>query len=297
MGDFNIDLLKANSHSLTSEFLDLNLANSLIPCINRPTRVTGTTATLIDNIFSNLSNNSSNFQVIIPIGISDHFPVCHFNIDPVSMSEQERSTHKRDFSRINMNAFNEGIRLMDWTNVMNEQDAQKAYAEFHKLTTVKFEKSFPYKKITSQYNNRLPWLTPAIKKSIIHKHKLYSKQLKFHTQDNISKYKLYRNKLNHVLRVTERTYYQKKIEEYKSNLRKSWKIINEVINRKKRNYIKNDYLNINGLRTSDPKMIADHFNHYFTNIGPNLDAKIKTTLTNPIDYIQNPQPNSIFLNN
>jgi hypothetical protein len=195
-----------------------------------------------------------------------------------------------------MNAFNEILRQMDWTSVANEQDAQKAYGEFHKLVNDKFEKSFPYKRVSSEYNNRLPWLTQAIKKSIFQKHKLYSKQLRVHSQANIIKYKLYRNRLNHILRVTERTYYQGKIEEYKSNLRKSWKIINEVINRKKRNYVKNDYININGLRTSDPKLIADHFNRFFTNIGPNLDAKIKATLTNPIDYITNPQPHTMFLN-
>jgi hypothetical protein len=87
-----------------------------------------------------------------------------------------------------------------------------------------------------------------------------------------------------------------KIKECQSNLRKSWKIINEVINRKKRINIKNDNLNINGIRTGDPDMIANHFNRYFTNIGLNLDSKIPNTLTNPIQFIQNKQANSIFLN-
>ena len=53
MGDFNIDLLKHELHRPTEKFLDIMYANSYIPMINRPTRVTRDTGTLIDNIFAN----------------------------------------------------------------------------------------------------------------------------------------------------------------------------------------------------------------------------------------------------
>ena len=52
MGDYNIDLLKHCTHNPTSEFLDLMFSNSFIPLINKPTRVTPQTATIIDNIFT-----------------------------------------------------------------------------------------------------------------------------------------------------------------------------------------------------------------------------------------------------
>jgi hypothetical protein len=53
MGDYNIDLLKTETHSPTSEFNDTNVIHSLFPSINKPTRVTPTSATIIDNIFTN----------------------------------------------------------------------------------------------------------------------------------------------------------------------------------------------------------------------------------------------------
>ena len=53
MGDFNLDLLKHELHPPSEKFLDTMYANSLIPVINRPTRVTKDTCTLIDNIFTN----------------------------------------------------------------------------------------------------------------------------------------------------------------------------------------------------------------------------------------------------
>ena len=48
MGDTNIDLLKNGEHSLTSDFLDMMYSHNLIPLITKPTRVTQTTATLIE---------------------------------------------------------------------------------------------------------------------------------------------------------------------------------------------------------------------------------------------------------
>ena len=63
MGDFNIDLLKHELHRPTEKFLDIVYANSYTPMINRPTRVTRDTCTLIDNIFTNNYSISSNFSV------------------------------------------------------------------------------------------------------------------------------------------------------------------------------------------------------------------------------------------
>ena len=49
--DHNLDLLKAFKHGPTEQFLNTNLSLNLIPMITRPTRITKSTATLIDNIF------------------------------------------------------------------------------------------------------------------------------------------------------------------------------------------------------------------------------------------------------
>ena len=80
MGDTNIDLLKTQEHSQTSEFLDLMYSYNMIPVITKPTRVTAHTATLIDNIFTNnFQDTSKHHQGILYNDISDHFPVYHLN--------------------------------------------------------------------------------------------------------------------------------------------------------------------------------------------------------------------------
>ena len=51
VGDYNINLLNVDSHSLTADFNDTMYSSGLVPLITRPTRVTENSATLIDNIF------------------------------------------------------------------------------------------------------------------------------------------------------------------------------------------------------------------------------------------------------
>ena len=52
MGDYNINLVNYDAHGATDEFTYMMYANSFVPLINRPTRITESSATLIDNIFS-----------------------------------------------------------------------------------------------------------------------------------------------------------------------------------------------------------------------------------------------------
>ena len=51
MGDFNIDLFKFESCSYSKKLLELIQSFSLLPAVDKPKRVYGNSATLINNIF------------------------------------------------------------------------------------------------------------------------------------------------------------------------------------------------------------------------------------------------------
>jgi hypothetical protein len=76
MGDYNLDLLKVDTHLPTNNFIDLNFAHTFIPLINKPTRVTPTSATIIDNIYTNKPHCTFTNGIIIS-DISDHFPIVY----------------------------------------------------------------------------------------------------------------------------------------------------------------------------------------------------------------------------
>jgi endonuclease/exonuclease/phosphatase family metal-dependent hydrolase len=80
MGDFNLNVLNSDSHSKTGEFIDLLYSSSFCPLIDKPTRVTETTSSLIDNIFCNrvaLGRAAG----ILYTDVSDHLPL--FVIDGI----------------------------------------------------------------------------------------------------------------------------------------------------------------------------------------------------------------------
>ena len=80
MGDYNINLLKNEIHKETGQFLDMMYANSFVPLINRPTRITEFSSTIIDNIFcNNLDVYREQIPGILYTDLSDHFPVFVLN--------------------------------------------------------------------------------------------------------------------------------------------------------------------------------------------------------------------------
>ena len=74
VGDTNIDILKYSSHVHTKDFLDMMYSYGVFPQINKPTRVTSYSSTIIDNIFTNVlsTNSKSGIQCN---DISDHLPI------------------------------------------------------------------------------------------------------------------------------------------------------------------------------------------------------------------------------
>ena len=72
MGDYNIDLLKDDSDRPTHDYLDFIHSYCMIPSILKPTRITETSVTIIDNILTNCDDEIT--TAILVTDITDHFP-------------------------------------------------------------------------------------------------------------------------------------------------------------------------------------------------------------------------------
>ena len=77
-GDYTNNLLNTYKHVPTAEFLNTMFSYFMYPFINRPTRCIKQSATLIDNIYSNIFEHD-NLTGIFYTDITDHFPI--FYID------------------------------------------------------------------------------------------------------------------------------------------------------------------------------------------------------------------------
>ena len=69
--------------------------------------------------------------------------------------------------------------------------------------------------------------------------------------------------------------YDTKFESAKNDLRTTWKLLNEVINKRKSKSPLPSSFASEGKTITDPVEIADKLCKYFTNIGPNLARAIR----------------------
>ena len=76
------------------------------------------------------------------------------------------------------------------------------------------------------------------------------------------------------------------------NSRDTWKTLNSLIQCK--NTSKYVTLNHNGSSISDPSVVADVFNNYFSNIACNLDHNILHSNISPLNFLGGPVENSFF---
>lgn len=291
VGDFNINLLNADSHGPTEEFVEMMYAYSFIPMINKPTRVKNTSATLIDNIWVNEVNDQC-MNGIFYTDITDHFPIFSINYN---YKIQTESTYfiKRNYTNENKDRFREEISSTDWNAVINTQNAQEAFTLFYDKYKNVYNKHFPIIKYKANYKTKISWLSKGLRNSIRYKNYLYIKSDKNPTEENINKYKDYKRLLNRLLRITEREYYQNLLDKHKRNIKKIWNILKEVINKKSRNVT--NYFYVNNELTKDKNTIANSFNNFFANVGQNLAKSIPASSTSPLTYLKGDFANSIFL--
>ena len=295
LGDFNIDCFKAEHHKNTADFLNVMYSHSYIPLITRPTRVTSKSATLIDNIYTNnLKHLQNTLSGLLITDISDHYPV--FHIHPVSIEkETDVFFWKRCLNTVNKLKFRDMVSNEDWAEILNNGDTKSAFTSFHSKIKTIYDCAFPKIKVKIRYNNRKPWLTDDLKEAIKNKNKLFIKTKKHPSAFNEVNYMESRNKLTHELRKAEKKHYNDLIEINKHNIKKTWNVLKNIINKNKVRKTQTKFKLSNDQVTSDNHVISEKFNDFFVNIGPNLAKSLKTTDTTPQFYLKQPLFNFLTL--
>ena len=296
LGDLNIDLLKHETHRPTSNFLDIMYSSNMLPLITKPTRVTPTSCTLIDHIFTNNLNDSNcTSQGILCSDISDHYSIFHISDLRVKPNTENDYFIKRNINQTTREKFKQEVSNVDWNYITNSSDAQIAYILFHDKITKIYNSSFPFIKVKKRYSSRKPWLTDDLKVAIIEKNKMHETCRRRRNNSLIKcEYKKTRNKVNHLIKNAERRHYHDMLNEHKGNLKKSWSIIKTVINKRKHKPLATKFRQGDTI-IEDKVTIAEHFNKYFVNVGATLANKIPDSNKNPTDYIKNKVLDSFFL--
>ena len=294
MGDFNVNILDTKNHIPSEEFIENFYSFGLFPLINKPTRVTCNTATLIDNVFTNVLSDSNMLNGIFYTDISDHFPVFCININknfamPIVIQKY------RNLNSKNIDKFRNMFETNTFEDIISMSDGKLAFNVFYRRFCNLYDECFPLKSIKSRYEHKYQWLTDGLKQSIKIKNQLYIRSVKNHNSEDVNQYKVYKRNLRKLLRINERKLYAGLLESNKSNLKKLWVIIKDVINKKRSTTIPNKF-KISDEIVTDKTVIAEKFNKYFVNIGRQLASNIVPNNIDPLSFLPKVINECIFLN-
>ena len=163
----------------------------------------------------------------------------------------------RDFSRFSRDSFNFDLSNVGWNALLNKKpcDADNFFSSFYNKFNKLISKHAPMKTMSKRKAKQLskPWITKGIQIFIKVKNKLYA-------SSDTANYKIYRNKICTLTRLSKQQYYSKFFNDNLTNMKKTWEGINNVLARKLKNtkpitFIKDP--NDNDSVTSDPSRIAN----------------------------------------
>ena len=128
-------------------------------------------------------------------------------------------------------------------------------------------------------------MTSALLRSINTKKQLYKEWIKTDV-NNVElysrlkeKFKSYHNTLRRSIRDAKRLYYTRTFAIYKNNIKQTWTIIKDTLQRKSKCEIPNQFFTGNRMLTNSDE-IANECNHYCVNIGRLLSEQITSLHTN-----------------
>jgi len=98
---------------------------------------------------------------------------------------------------------------------------------------------------------------------------------------NILNFKNYRNLYSKIIKSSKKLHFEKALTKNQSNLKKTWQILRKAINKNinKENGVQN--LLVNNVQVTDPKIIADNFNLFFTNVANDIVNSINPSPVPP----------------
>jgi cellulose biosynthesis protein BcsQ len=224
--DQNFDLLKIDSNPSSNDLLNNALEHALIPSITKPTRITHTTATLIDNIYHKYDDKLLTNSAILVTDISDHLPVFLFVKFEVSKHDTDipqQRKHRKINERVIQN-ITQDLNKLDWQNIFKQIDTEESCNLLHDILKASLDRHAPLNYMTHKSSGRkhVPWMTNDLLKAIRNNEQQYKKCIdKPRTHPAYKHYIKSRNELNRQKRSIRRSYVNNLLEKHKGDMKKN----------------------------------------------------------------------------
>ena len=229
MGDLNCNLLASNPNSNTRILNYIAELFQLHQLLKEPTRITESSRTLIDVIYTNNIKHIVD-SGIIHLGISDHSLVYVIRKISVPTKFKHRYITYRSFRKFNSSSFKEDLSQLPWETLADYSDPNLMWAKWKELFLTVANKHAPIKSGRVR-NKNSPWINSEIRKLIIDRDCLKKQAIKTSNRDDWIKFKKVKNKTNRIIKETKANYYKSNIDSTSGNPRAIWKTLNELMGR------------------------------------------------------------------
>lgn len=241
LGDFNIDLL--NPKGTHAAWTTTTSLFGLKQVVKAPTRITSTSSTLIDHIYT--TNTEKILNVSVPsFAVSDHNPVCC--VVSTRLGKQKRRHHTkiiyRSFRNFEKDKFLNDLQMTPFHEVYNYTCPDAALSVWLQLFLGVLNKHAPLREKRVKHSTVPPWLTVDIKRAMSYRDKLKREK-------SFDQYKKQRNQVKYLVRAAKKAYFNKMMSE-KRDTASIWKAINLITKGKTVAEIPSNFS-------------ADNFNNFF----------------------------------
>ena len=140
-----MDFLKASRHTNTQKFLEYNLEINLLPVITKPTRITDTSATLIDNILISSKLQQAYYSGIIISDMSDHLPTVIKLTNVKQDTKQQQTVIYGKINEENIRLINEDLQGYNLEQILEKTGTDDTFSILHETLIMSMNKHMPLK--------------------------------------------------------------------------------------------------------------------------------------------------------
>ena len=259
LGDFNCDVMKSNEDcntKLLQSAMDGFLFSQLI---DLPTRVTVSTQTLIDHIYSTNPEKHS-LSGVFTTTVSDHYLI--FTIyDELRSTTPMKTIQWRDFKHFEHGKFVDTLNSMAFDSIFRCTSVDTALELWHGMIMEAFVVNAPMKSKRLK-SNPCPWVSGDVIQLMNTRDYYHKKAIQTNSVVFWNRYRYMRNLVNSKLKQEKKKHFDSLLCKNAGNPGALWKTLKSLTNSTQHDEITLDRA---GDHVTDPKKVAEEFNEYFIN--------------------------------
>ena len=234
LGDTNCDFGSKENGRLTDSNAKLlsNIYNiySLKQLIEDPTRATCSSSTIIDHIATSCARHIIESGVY-EVGMSDHYMVYCIRKFNGAVERDHKIIKTRKMKNFNQDAFLSDVSNICWEHIASKtDDVNYSVCEWTNLLSLTIEKHAPLSLIRVS-EKCSPLINKELKTLMRTRDRLKKAAVKSKSPALMRSYRIARNATNTLNTQLKKKHYNDKIIECKGDIKGSWKVINEIINK------------------------------------------------------------------